>query len=199
MTRTRNTQGFSIIELMVTVGIFAMITSILLARNSRFDDETLLQSAAYEVALSVRQTQSFGINVRGQGGVFDKPYGVYFEKGSASYRQFLDSNDDGFFTEGEMIEEYTLGRGYTIARICAFSSITPSCETEEDAVSVLFRRPDPEAIITAQKGVVGAIGSIGIELASPREGRRFIVVRQTGQIAVTKEIEEVSPQQEIGI
>ncbi|GMU74461.1 MAG: hypothetical protein AMXMBFR44_6580 [Candidatus Campbellbacteria bacterium] len=182
--RTR-THGFTIIELIVTVGIFAMISAVLLVRNSKFDDEALLQSAAYEVALSVRQAQNYGINVQGQEGTFDKAYGVYFETASTSYTLFYDLDENSEFSENEFLEGYVLGRGYTIERICPFSDLETLCQDRsEDAVSVVFRRPDPEAIMTAQGGVVGDITSLGIELASPRGGRRFIIVRQTGQIGV---------------
>lgn len=190
---SHRSRGFTLIELMVTVGIFAVITSVLLARNSKFDDETLLQSAAYEVALSVRQAQNYGINVRGQSGEFDNAYGVHFSENSPSYVLFRDLGDDPdniYSGDTELLEEYVLGRGYTIARICQYGGASEPCGTilEGGGISVVFRRPEPEAIITTtiEDRAGQQISNVAIELVSPREGSRFIVVQQTGQIGVVR-------------
>jgi prepilin-type N-terminal cleavage/methylation domain-containing protein len=188
-------RGFTLVELIVTVGIFAVITSTLLARNSKFNDETLLQNAAYEVALSIRQAQNYGINVQGQSGEFDKAYGVHFLKDSSSYVLFRDLDDppDNIYSgEKEKLEEFKLGRGYSIARICKYSGLEDPCRNslsgDKEGVSVVFRRPEPEAIITPSSDGKPqlSIDSVAIELVSPRAGSRFIVVQQTGQIGVVR-------------
>lgn len=190
MNFLKNTRGFTIIELMVTVGIFAIITSILLVRNSKFDDETLLQAASYEVALSVRQAQNYGINVQGQGGSFDKPYGIYFETGTMSYMLFSDTDDDGYYSEGEELDTFTLGRGFAVSRVCSLSG--NNCD-DISAVSVVFRRPEPEAVMTEEGGSPGAVSAVAVKIESPRGGSRYIVVRQTGQIAVVKDFGDPLP------
>ncbi len=189
MTHSRNARGFTIVELMVTVGIFAIITSVLLVRNSKFDDETLLQAAAYEVALSVRQAQNYGINVQGQGGYFDKPYGIYFETGAVSYVLFTDTDDDGYYNSqgGEELQTFTLGRGFQIAQVCITDGV---CDAGVTSASIVFRRPEPEAIIMLSDGTTHPF--LTVVLSSPRGGERYIVVRQTGQIAVTKAIEQAT-------
>ncbi len=179
-------RGFTIVEMLVTVAIFAMISGVLLARNSKFDDESLLQAAAYDVALSVRHAQSYGINVRGQAGSFDNAYGIAFDEATTSYAFFIDTDGDDAFDENELIERYQLGRGYSIGRICLFASIDPSCDDMTDEVAIVFRRPNPEAIITESGGSAGAVVAVGIELVSPRGGQRFIIVRQTGQVGVER-------------
>lgn len=197
MMYSRHTKGFSIVELMVTVGIFALITSVLLMRNSKFDDETLLQAAAYEVALSVRQAQNYGINVQGQGGSFDKPYGVYFETGTTSYVLFSDAPEgnnqgDGYYDNGEELQIFKFGRGFTVSRICSLFGYI--C-TDIEAVSVLFRRPEPEAVITEKGGGIGTVSAVAVKIESPRGGSRYIVVRQTGQIAIVKDIGDPSQEE----
>lgn len=194
MMSPKTKQGFTLVELVVTVGIFAMITAVLLVRNGKFDDETLLQSTAYEIALSIRQAQNFGINVQGQGGVFDRPYGIYFESGTTSYVFFSDDpalGGEGYYNKGEEIETYTLGRGFSISRMCVTDG---ACSSDiGGGASVVFRRPDPEAVIKlSAEGKPQPV--LTIVLSSPRGSERYIVVRQTGQIAVTKAPED-SPQQ----
>jgi prepilin-type N-terminal cleavage/methylation domain-containing protein len=57
-------KGFTIIELLVVTGIFAMMTTLVLANYPRFNAQIILENTAYEVALEVRQAQSFGLGVR---------------------------------------------------------------------------------------------------------------------------------------
>jgi prepilin-type N-terminal cleavage/methylation domain-containing protein len=185
-------KGFTLIEIMVTVAIFAVITSVILARNSKFDDETLLQSAAYEVALSVRTAQNYGIDVLGQEGNYDSAYGVYFPSVSSSYVLFRDVDGDNVADEGETVETYELNRGFTIQKVCSLpdANVNPGCEsaTREEGISILFKRPDPEALVyTVANGMVqDATPGALIEIASPRGGQRFVVVLPTGQIGLLK-------------
>lgn len=172
--------GFTLVELLVTVSIFAIITTTILIRNSKFDEETLLGSTAYDVALSIRQAQNFGINVRGQEGNFDNAYGVFFDNDSDTYYLFVDSDGDGAFTDPEILQTYKLGRGFTVNKIC---DETNDCASQVSEAVVLFRRPSPEAILT---GDGGSISGVSIELVTPRGGQRFISVAPTGQISILK-------------
>jgi prepilin-type N-terminal cleavage/methylation domain-containing protein len=176
--------GFTLVEMIVVVAIITLISALVLTRTSQFDNATLLKSVAYDVALSIRQAQNYGINVRGQEGNFDNPYGIYFEEqeGTTTYIFFRDLNDDNVYTAGEALDAYKLGRGFSIGRICDFSGTTPSCGgTTQPNVSVVFKRPNPDAIIQN-----GALSGVGIELLSNRGGSWFISVQSTGQISVGK-------------
>ena len=57
--------GFTIIELLVTVSIFALISSVLLANYPKFSSKILLENTAHSIGLSVRVAQTFGQSVRG--------------------------------------------------------------------------------------------------------------------------------------
>lgn len=72
------TTGFTIVELLVVTGIFAMMTTLVLANYPRFNAQIILENTAYEVALEVRQAQSFGLGVREAAAVADvfPGYGV---------------------------------------------------------------------------------------------------------------------------
>jgi prepilin-type N-terminal cleavage/methylation domain-containing protein len=56
--------GFTLIELLVVVGIFGILSSVIFANYSGFDSIIVLENVAHEIALEVRQAQSFGIGVR---------------------------------------------------------------------------------------------------------------------------------------
>ena len=78
---TRPDRGFTMVELMVTVGIFTIISALLLANYPSFSSRIVLENVAHEIGLSVRQAQSYGLNVRvniGTGQAIFPPYGVHF-------------------------------------------------------------------------------------------------------------------------
>jgi len=80
-TGNKSGAGFTMIELLVTVSIFALVTSVLLANYPRFSSKILLENTAHAIGLSVRQAQTFGLNVHGVrvGGIDTFPtYGVHF-------------------------------------------------------------------------------------------------------------------------
>lgn len=182
--RTALIRGFTLVELVVTVGIFAVISTVIISRNSQFDEEIFLSDMAYDVALSVRRAQSFGVNVRGAEGSFDHPYGVYFENGTSTYQLFVDSDDDGFYSgHGELLETYTVGRGTMIGPLCDFGTKTP-CDLE--TLTVMFQRPEPDAIIEQ-----GAVTRAGVGISAPRGGQRYLFIESTGQFSIQKELEAV--------
>lgn len=175
-------RAFTLIELVVTVGIFAIISTVIITRNSQFDEEIFLSDMAYDVALSVRRAQSYGINVHGSAGSFDHPYGIYFTNATTTYKFFVDTDDDGFYDDpDELIETYTLGRGTSIGPLCDPASKTP-CDLEN--LTVIFRRPEPDAIIqqgTLSRAVVG--------INAPRGGQRYVYIESTGQFSIRHELE----------
>ena len=173
----RFSRAFTLVELVVTVGIFALISSVLLSRNSQFDEEVLLSDLAYDVALSVRKAQSYGTNVRVSNGQFDRSYGVHFTEGTTTYAFFVDSDDDGFYDPTELLETYTLGRGAIMSPLCNLD--TGMCDLDE--LTVMFARPNPDAIIDQ-----GDIGRAAVGILSPRGGQRYVIIESTGQFSIQK-------------
>src|SRR3989344_4615422 len=51
-------RGFTLVELMVVTGILVVITSLILANNTRFGGAVLLENLAYDIALSMRKAQT---------------------------------------------------------------------------------------------------------------------------------------------
>jgi hypothetical protein len=86
--------GFTIAELMVVGAIFAVITGIVVFRYGDFNSNILVTNMAYEIALTARQAQVFGLGARGfnesGANTFQFPYGL-----------FINMNDGSGDEEGE--------------------------------------------------------------------------------------------------
>ncbi|MDR3557975.1 MAG: hypothetical protein P4L61_00430, partial [Candidatus Pacebacteria bacterium] len=196
--------GFTLVELIVTVGIFVFMTALVVAKYGSFNDGTLLTSMAYDIALTMRDAQSYGLNVQGYNSTnsFNYPYGIDFNTSLNTQNQmilFADSSvngtgyGDGIYNSGDnAITTYTLARGGLIKGLCVSNTALPPsnsnpCPTPNTtAVDVTFRRPNPNAIIWATVGGTSqkwAYAAIQVENAS-KNSTRTIVVNQTGEIAV---------------
>lgn len=169
-SKIKLSKGFTIVELMVSIGIFALMTALLLAKYGTFNQGVLLTNLAYDVALSIRNAQSYGINVKGSKGLagtisdtFDYSYGIYLNSGTTAGTYFsgptgnsipntnivffMDKDRDGVYDktgnpDDETISTYKIKRGSTISHVCINSLFTCS-GTNYNNVSIVFTRPDP--------------------------------------------------------
>lgn len=185
-------KGFSVIELIMVVTIMTLITSVVLYNHARFSGGVLLENLAYEIALTVRQAQFFGINVRENlnvQGDFSSGYGVFFDKTTvppnSSFIFFSDTNNDGKYNSGsgELLEQYNMAGGNIIEKIC----VDNDCSVEK--LYITFKRPNPDAIIKTG-GVVNCgvgCGTAQIYIGEPRgkSPDKIITVRSTGQISIS--------------
>jgi len=56
-------QGFSLIELMVTIGILVLVSGVVFFNHSQFNNHVIIENLAYEISLTIRQAQSYGLQV----------------------------------------------------------------------------------------------------------------------------------------
>jgi prepilin-type N-terminal cleavage/methylation domain-containing protein len=81
-TQSVFSKGFSLIELIVAVSIITIITSVALFHQAKFSSDILITNMAYEVALTIRQAEVFGISSKGDGSL---PSGLSNEKYRVGY------------------------------------------------------------------------------------------------------------------
>ena len=178
-------RGFTLVEMLVVLGIFTIITTLVLARNTQFTRNIAITNLAYDVALAIREAQVFGLSVRqvpGQTGNFSAAYGMHFEQGESTFSLFADLDEDNQFDElSEEVETFSMQDGFTIRQLCGSASGI-ECNLVDEAVDILFERPDPEARIIARKN--GALNYVEIEIGSDAAGERTITVMTTGQITI---------------
>jgi len=187
-------RGFSMIELVITTGIMVLITTIVLVNHAAFGGNILVGALAYDVGLSVRQAQVFGLSVREFGvgtGAFDVGYGVHFDiNDSSSYRIFADIDKNKTFDVSDGTEEvFSIGQGYSIARVCGTTPSSIERCSNTDGISVLditFIRPDPDAYIRIDSDAATAYQSARIVVRSPQGKEREVTVESTGQISISQ-------------
>jgi prepilin-type N-terminal cleavage/methylation domain-containing protein len=185
-TKINSEAGFSILEMLAVLGIFAVITAIVSFNYGKFNNQIVLTNLAYEVAMQIREAQVFSFGVRGAGGTFDSKYGVYFNTANGnSFYSFVDkASFDGICGDcltcpggGECQKVITLPRNMKIHRVINAAS------TDLNPVSISFNRPNPDALIR-QSGTSIDQSIVNIVIRSPDAQYKKIVVRQNGYISV---------------
>ena len=192
-TRSLDTsRGFTLVELLVSMAVMLIILSGSLLRYNSFDSEILLKTLAYDVALSVRQAQSYSLNVLGTTGVFDSPYGVSFTPDSKDYVLFLYGGEEDrprYDGDASVLDSFRLSRQFEITNVCVTRSGTEYCIASR--VDVSFRRPEFTALfyVEGYSEVQNAqIEKMRITIESPNGGPSGVVeIGYTGYITVTLE------------
>ena len=137
-------RGFTLIELMVVLAIVVLISLVILVSTSRFNSAILLRSLAYQVGLSVREAQLYGVAVHkgpnqdcafiGGTSNFCVSYGVHFvypmpSPPLPSYVIFADSNNNGVDDDVDSINtplppvtRFTAQYGFTTSNICVLAN-----------------------------------------------------------------------------
>lgn len=192
MSRTK--KGFTLVEMLVVIGVMILVSGIVLANNNRFGGVVLLQNLAYDIALSIRQAQVYGIAVQRFNSSFTSAYGMHFQVDAGSqstYVLFADAlaPENGFYdcpqpgtTNCELVQSTTIATGYRVSQLC----VTPPGGSENCSVTsldVTFKRPEPDAYIRSSAG--SAINESGeIHVMSSRGDVKVISVQANGQISV---------------
>lgn len=186
--RTRSA-GFTLIELLAVLGVIVLVSTIIFANNSRFGGKMVLENLAYEIALTIRQVQSYGISVIRfeKTGAFEGAYGIYFNANTnaskKSYVIFADRKPQSGLRDGkyggasERIQLVNFNSGYQVNAL-----YVNDCAVEVKVLQITFERPSPNAVILGD----GALfDDACIELKSPRRDFTARVhVYRSGQIAV---------------
>ena len=206
--KNKRTKGFTLIELLVVVGLIIVLSVVMLANTNKFGGQSLLQNLAYDIALSVREAQVYGISVqRSSTGAtgFTAGYGMHFDMAHiTTYNLFADAAATGLYVGGEDVQPspYTIGQGFYISKLCATPILTGteictgSSPTSVTKLDILFIRPEPDAYISingspaltfdSNNNVIGGSQYLQarIVVSSPRGDAMSIVISTNGQITV---------------
>lgn len=199
-----NSSGFTLVELLVTLSIFAITTGIVMTSQGKFDNSILLTNTAYDIVITIRQAQTYGVNIKEgvsvSGTTGFNPYGVVFNM--SNYKKFNFFEDvvtknykyDGDFicttSDIECVNSYKIKRGHYIKSICAGTNDTECDLNPKDTLNISFQRPNPESIILADNDVYSPTTDSRKNYAkiviSSADGsaERSIIITKVGQIYV---------------
>lgn len=201
---SKSGKGFTLIELLVVTAIIVAISAVVLANQNRFGGQVLLQNFVYDVALSIRQAQVYGLAVVRTGSGPDSTYssyGAHFDISTpARYYIFPDINGNGLQDSGsevDIAQVMNIKRGYVISALCiSFQGVSDLCNDKK--VDIIFQRPEPDAKISWTDGNNGVHGCFNsnpqcadaatITLKSPRGDFMSVTVDSNGQIAVDQRV-----------
>jgi len=211
--------GITLIELIVVLGIFSVISAILVFNYSNFRTNISIRNLAQEVGLAIRKAQAFATSVRGvdlsQTNTRNYPgFGISFQVGTpivknnvADEKEFIlftdivregDTQANNLYDapvtgtcgtvqeSNECLEKFNITSSDKISRLCTYSyGGTEDCSRTR--VNVVFKRPNPDAVICIPQAASGcdtSASNLRIELESAGGIKRSVTVWNTGQISV---------------
>lgn len=176
--RHSSKRGFTLVELAVTLGIFAVMTGVVLARYRTFDTNAKFANATEDIVLALRQAQVYGVGTKGQSSSFATPYGVHFDMAFTNrIKLFADNNLDYIYNAGDTeVETIQWGNGIVLSSV---ECDTGACGGSK--LSAVFKRPNPDAIISNSTVSGYSVGKISIT-NGPKTS--IIVITKAGQISI---------------
>jgi type II secretory pathway pseudopilin PulG len=192
LNRIPGNAGFSMVELLVSIGIIVLVLSVVVTNQRSFNSAVLLRGQAYEIALAMREVQLGAISSVSDGtGVFRSVQGVHFDTAdNQKYRVFRDSttgtDSNNFWDSGEDV-----GFSGLLDPRFVLSGISVGTE-----LSIVFKRPNFDAIFVTDRNdnnssvssatsvllTIGLRGNTDPEVCG--ENIRQIQITSAGQISV---------------
>lgn len=188
MFRHNGEKAFTLVELLVSVAIFALMTALVVAKYGSFNQSIFLTNLAYDVALTIRTAQTYGLSVKSADDTapsYSSPtyaYGVDLAMAvNNQFTLYADRNGNALYDSGEQVSTYAIKRGAVISGVCAADSTDCTVGTT-GTLSLLFKRPDPQAnICFSSCGMM--MGKV--ELKATDGSVRTVIIRKNGQITVS--------------
>ena len=113
-------RGFSLIELMVAVGILILINTMIFAKYPEFSQRMALKRTSEEIALIARQAQAYSLGIKKSASGSDDffGFGIYFDKNNPkSLILFTDSDSDKTYDNGELFQEFKIDTGDYVSEL----------------------------------------------------------------------------------
>ena len=209
---TKYNRGMTLVELMVVLSIFVIISGLVIFNYGGFRYSASVQNLANDIALSIRQTQSYAIGSKKLYPT-DNPivpvtaYGISFKASNGSvgagwpsqtiFDLFADLslNDrydeltgvcgpNNLKTGDECLTSFSINGGALITGLTYYAQ-SNSTGTPVDTLDVVFKRPLPDARICSDS-TCSSYGTYAVITVSSLDGKftKQVKVWNTGQISV---------------
>jgi len=177
-----NQRGFSLIELMVVIGILVLVNSIILSNYPEFNRRMALKKTSEEVALIARQAQAYSLGVKRSvsgGEIFG--FGVHFDKSALKSKSLIlftdlkSSSNKIYDDKGncgaspECFQEFKIGTGDYVSELqtCNSSDVCSPAIT----LDVVYPRASSIAVIND-----GNASYALVTITSPRGEKKIITI-----------------------
>lgn len=192
----RLNRGFTYVELIVVLSIFAIMSSIAIFNYGKFQAKVDIRNLANDIALQIVQAQKDAMsgkwNINALTG-WKPSYGVYFDIANKYnfiyFADFLDVNqkyDSGTNscnTSGsECLENINITKGNFIQKIGYFSGSSGSKITTP--VDITFTRPNSGAVFYFDNAIQSSVSYIQITIASPQGVSSNIKIYSSGRVQI---------------
>ncbi len=172
--KNTNTKGFTLVELMISLGIIVAISGITLFQYRTYSNKTTIRGLTHEVALGLREAQVNATNGKEFApgtNEFRLQYGIHFVKGAAgaasTFNMYADRNRDnillttGAAATNELLAQNTLRKGYSFSICVKNNEADVACVTPAPTqLVVLYNFGNFKAIIkNANTGTATTIPS----------------------------------------
>lgn len=177
----RQKRGFTTIELIVTISILVIITTLVFINYPTFRQNISLKRTAQEIALTIRQAQVYGLSTKEfqPGTSTFSGYGVHFESGFDYFVLFADTNNNKTYDGAiEDVQMFQIQTGDKIADLCG----NVTCGVKK--MDIVFYLTNPPVSITADGITLPSGSDAGVVIISLQGQTKTINVLPSGQIAV---------------
>ena len=177
-------RGFSLIELMVAVGILILINTMIFAKYPEFSQKMALKRTSEEIALTARQAQAYALGIKRSASIGGDyfGFGIHFDKNTSESKSlilFTDSNSDKTYDSGELFQKFKIDTGDYIS-----SLECDSCSGSVDKLDIVYPRATSIAAISADGIVCGSCSYSTVTIKSPGGKEKYINIWISGQISV---------------
>lgn len=199
--------GFTLIELMVSIGIMSILTTILFSNYPDSITRVGLANTSHKIAILIREAQVRGSSIDSRSGVnVISGYGVYASSTMTTSLIFFSDfpNNvtqangiylgDGLYANNEMVSTLKLLQDFYISNLCVKTGGVQSCISNStnnivNNLTVSFNRPNPRPNIYINNTNLMSYDEACIEIKSPKMAQagymRSIKVSNTGYITTS--------------
>ena len=207
-------RGMTLVELMVVLSIFVIVTSLSIFDYKSFRSNISIQNLANDITLAVRKAQNFAIGAHNANEVFTLGYGLHFTTSSdssygsisgsnKSFIMFIDSTVNKLYdysttdltcgSDNECSEIFNITTSDRIVAIYLNDDTSPIESTS--ALDITFLRPNPDAIFCHRFNINSSscntstvISHVRIKISNGLTGTdektKIISIWNTGQISI---------------
>lgn len=177
------TAGFGLVELLVTMTIMALVSTVVLVNDNSFKGTVVMRNQAYEIAFMLRQAQLLAVGATDDTTTANQRFGVRVDSTDSSITLFSDSTNPVGFNAGDLVlDRRVLDRRFVFDDITIDPNGTPLADNA--LVDIIFERPNFNAVVLDSAGDVQS-GAVHITLGAAGGAlTRQIEVLNSGSISV---------------